>query len=650
MPAGRWHVGLFCIRTTSVNRGRRRSQRRTILISLRGLAVWSLLLSLAAYLGGAAALHAWYDRSPHNRITYADLTLPHRWHDLVRLRGATLIAESRADFAEGNFQNGFAKLRGGLARHPHDPEARLLLAQLYTRLRLRPQARETLLAGLDGPYPGDTHLRGALSLLATADDPDTVLDYVRRAEALAAKQNPPPPAADLRLLNHHALLALRELDRLPEAAERAARHDPVLAEQLRAQHLIDTGQPAEAVALMDALTSRHPRSAPAWIGAARIHRQAGDHARLDHALAQTRAINPASPAFAALVVTENRLARRDDHARAALEDYLFRHGGNPQDLRLLSAALADDGHPADLLRLEAFARELGYDRTPHQIARIKALLRQRDWPAMRAAAARLLAEQPPSDTRTARWAAIMELLASICAGDASGLQTRLTGIAFETPAALDFYRTLLDALVAAGRDPAADDILGLAEGLYPDSRYLASVRARIEDRRAARAAALAAEPAEPPPAVVSLADVRAAVETLVRDDRPAEALLTLRRTRRHHPDLLPAGHPWAAEQEILLAHAARDLGQLRFHLRDHLRVRAIAPDRVLDLARQWKHNAHDSAAMLALREILRAHPDHAAALHTLDAWTPKPEPEETADDPASDKTSPNRRPADTGTP
>ena len=79
--SGEWKLGLWG--THERNPG---SRIKDVTISGRGILKWISGLALAAYLAGTAVLYFWFERRPHNYVTYTDtLLLPWRCPSLVAI-------------------------------------------------------------------------------------------------------------------------------------------------------------------------------------------------------------------------------------------------------------------------------------------------------------------------------------------------------------------------------------------------------------------------------------------------------------------------------------------------------------------------------------------------------------------------------------
>lgn len=120
----------------------------------RILAVLGILAS-TSYLFLTIGLFTWVSRQEHNQIAYWDIALPHRWSQIDALSGKTKLIQASDDFEKGEYKTALFKLRSGLARYPHDLEARSKLAQLYMALKRPDFAIEILEIGFDYGYPED---------------------------------------------------------------------------------------------------------------------------------------------------------------------------------------------------------------------------------------------------------------------------------------------------------------------------------------------------------------------------------------------------------------------------------------------------------------------------------------------------------------
>ena len=645
VPAGRWHAGLVNLKIIPSTRNAPAAspttlaklwhdhRRHRLHLSLRGLLVWAAGAAFFAYLAGAAVLHDRLERaSAFNHVTYLDLALPTRWAGLDRLRGQALIAEGRSLLSGRRFNEGFSLLRLGLARHPADHQARLVLAQIYTSLRLAPQADKLLRDGLDHGYPGRASLEFSFSLAADADQPAHWLELCQLARARFDALPPDArPTDDSLWLDEQTVRALLANEHSAETLALVESRYPEthpFRREITILHLLAAGRAAEAATLAARWADQLPRAPEPLHLLVRARREAGDHPGMDSALDRLRALEPAKPDALLYALAQHQLAARPDSARAALEAILLRHGANPNLYATLATVFVECRDRPSLDRLEAELRERGLPLRPVHWSRLQLATANRDWPAVLAAANTLRAPAPApalSEEQTA-WLETAARLAQACLDASSGTQASLVEIIADRPGTLRLYKLILEALLDAGRASTARQILTLAEGPYATSVTLAALRPRLETALAA--SALAATPESPDTSASTFSSVEvleAAFVERIRNKDTDGALAVLAAARRARP-------AWFADSELRLDALelplrARGDDPLRLQLlaRGALARDTRAPDELLALARaiNAESPAHRAHAALLVKEILRHAPGHAAALAQLAAWEPR---------------------------
>lgn len=640
VPGGRWRAGLLNLKLIPrTNRAiaeraaalQAYSQHR-LHLSLRGVLIWCLSLGASAYFAGAAVLlHRLDSRTPHNRIGYLDLALPWRWKNLDGLRGEALIAAGREALAAGRFQEGFGLLRAGLAHHPEDAAARLDLALIHLRLRLPHRAIALLLDGLDHGYPGRESLEALFTLLRDANRPDALADACMRArQNLLALAAPAHPAADTRWLDEQTVRALVAAGRAPEALAVVENNytasDPFRREFTVAR-LLDTGRLDEAFALARSWAEEAPRSPEPLRLLAIAARHQGDHALMDETLHRLQRLDPARPEPLFYALVQQRLAGRTDAADATFEQILLRHGADPALYVALARVLAEISFPEGLDRLARECAERGLSPRPVLWARLELAHDARVWPEVEQLAAALAATTGPAFTEAQKtWLRTVTHLARACLDGTSGTQSALVETISDRPGSLSLYLRILEALLAAGRPTTARDVLVLAEGPYPESGALRDFRARLNTALAA--AADAAKPIAPTPgkhadALVSLEAFVVAFHAHADSQDAAGALALLAEARRARPDWLAPAAARLENLELPLHARGDDPLRLQYLARADLARDPRAPDAMLSLAQAAHLAGHEANARLLVKEILRAQPEHDAALAQLRAWTPE---------------------------
>lgn len=642
-PDGRWRLGLLNLhrlpdpaRPHIPSAGALPSYWRKYLhhglhVSVRGLLAWGAFAACVVWFAGAAVVLHRRDRAnPHNRVGYLDLALPTRWSGLDRLRGEGLSAQGGETIARGEFARGFGLLRLGVAKNPADHDARLELARLHAALRLRAQAGRTLHEGLAHGLPGRDYLEFAFALAADADRPEDRVALVRRArEVFHSEPGSAHRPADAAWIERELVKALRAAGRADEALAHLENTLPPAHPLRREQSLLallDAGRATEAAAQAEAWAAAEPRAPEPLRLLVRAHREAGDHAAMDDALARLRALDPAKPDALLYAYAQNRLAPRPGAARAALDELLFRHGASPAAHASAATAALELGDHEALDRLEAALRERGLSPRPVHWARLQLALSARDWHALLLHAEAVRASPGPGLGETQRaWLETAARLARACLDAASGTQASLVEIITDRPGTLRLYRLVLEALLDAGRPATARQILTLAEGPYPEARGILALRARIEAELAAAEPDPAPARGETPPGLLSAEALAAAFSSRIREEDTDGALALLAAARRARP-------PWFASAEArmealeLPVRARGDDGlRLRFLARAALARDREAPARLLALAREidGESPALRAHALVLVKELVRHSPGHGPALELLAEWEPR---------------------------
>lgn len=642
-PNGRWRAALFLLskRRTSGWQAKLNPTDRTLVVSLRGLLIWSLPFFVAAYFLGAVFLTRWYERTPHNRITYLDVISPTRWTHIGALRGKALIDDAGEDFKAGRVQTGFVKLRSGLARDPANAEARILLARWCTQFRLRPLAQRTLMEGCVHGYADTDHLRQAFALLAASDNPELVLEFGKQARAGLAALATPPPRSTVRLIDEQEMRALLALERPGEAARRIRETQPgddTLRTEAELADLLQRKEFETAVLRATGWAQANPNSDKIQRLVARVYRDAGRIPEMQTHLERLRALNPTSPGAAGFAVLQNLIAGQDAAARAHLDDYFFRFGADAASLNVLATAMADTHRDDMLARLEATVRDHGFDPSQVLLARLKAQLANHDWDRAQNTCHTI----EPLKKRLSKpgqiWFETATALIDACRDEGSGVQARLVSLVSRNPGSPKLYREVIDPLIAANRLDTARQIVGLAEGLYPDSRYLTTVRLTVAAGLERREAAIALNrpAAAAGPQFKDGAALLAELDRMAREGHPDEALRLLLHTRRNAPAWLAnLGHA-LTERELDLCVRSRDFPLLQLTIRNFLRATPDRGGRALELALRWHAADQKEASLLAVREIIKLYPDNDRAVKTLVEWTPGPlaPPSKTGTEPA----------------
>ena len=636
-PAQRrnWHLGLFSTPTaitssTSIHpQGLpvydQNARSDIINISLRGILLWTLACLFAAYFGGAALYQRWLDhKHPYNRIGYTDLILPARWKELPRLRAEATLDLGLARLKEKDYANAFPLLRFGLTRQPANIQARTALIHFYLAIRLRDQAEKLIPAAFDHGYPGAEFLSLAFSLYADAELHEDWLRSARLARALLA--NAPAGSAgptDAAWLEDQTLEALLAANRTEDALVALQKDSPSLPDDLRRRWqlhlLIATGRGDEALSAAQSWAEEQPRSTEAQTWRARAARLAKRPDLADDAFAVLRKLQGATFSNLLFSLSELLTAARAEEANTALEDLLFRHGGDLSIYQPLAAALVEAKAIPSLDRVANELNTLGHFPQPVLIARFELAFRAQEWTSVIELADTLQSSRLASLSPEQRaWITSARLLADACIEGSTGTQLKLVENVTDHPGTLRYYKRILSALLDARRTASAASILAIAEGPYSRSPSLQLLRERqitLQKEENARAPLPSNNPKSQ--TWTDFEAFKLDFNALLHDAKPDQALALLSAARRGRSDWIGTQASKLDALELPLAANSEDTPRLQFLARTTLARGTATADEIKALAQTLLAKNNPSSAALLLSEIVRHDPNHADALALL---------------------------------
>lgn len=600
----------------------------TVWVNTRTLLKLAAALLILAWLGGAAGLHAWLQRNPYNRVSFADLALPTHWSRLRDLRGQSYLAEAEAQLAAGRIGPAVAAFRAGLSRHPDAPGPRLALARIYAGAHDYPDLRALLLPGPGAPPA----TREALALLLTSaaqnDDLPTMIEACDLA--LTDRTLPTADRAWLRLQKAGALVGLR---RFPEAL--ATLGDPaglVGADERRLAvlALCETGEPDRAISLLRAWPL--PADSRPWQLRllALALRQAGRTDEMHSALQALIAADPAAlePRLAAL--EEYQHAGWRDAATRALQDAIDRFGTDSNAMSRL-IQLGADLHEPDLLRLcLEDLEERGQPAATVRAHLFFALLTHGDL----AAAGRTLAAPPAAnvdDRLDPPSANLLRALLGCLTADSPdaivSLRTALAASHFN----LRSYLDAADILSRHHRGLATLEVATAGLGVFPSSRRLASLRSAAQEKISAarvdsRLAAVSQPVATTSFQVGAIGSFLDELErTMNRQDwERATALITA--VRSASPSWLPQLEADLTWRDARIAFEKGNVDRVVFFLGERVRVRPREASRALGFVREYRARGDLESARRLLARLVREAPDFAPAQSLSAELNPRPAP------------------------
>jgi tetratricopeptide (TPR) repeat protein len=615
---GDWYLGLFGVYERDPG-----SRVKGHAVSVRGLAAWMAGLAVVGYLAAATALFWFWQRNPYSVLSYADALLrPVRGAVVHDKQGQAFIAQGTDALREKKWAEGVSLLRQGLAYHPGDLRARLTLAQFYFAINQRPAALKLLKEGLGREFPGRAYLQTLIDVAEQGEDYDFVVQLCDRQLPLLKGD---AALRDRRWLlgrKFAALLAGRHFADMLALTD--AEPPGAVTNENRVLALLGLGRTAEAAKFLAEWRGRPGTDAQQVLRLqVRTFREARQFDEMDRALAEFRAASPADPRTVVYSIVQSALAGRDEAAKKALDDYLFRFGGAKENLLLLAEPLAEVGSVPLLERCVAAAAERGYPASPFQVLLVQAQVQRGDWPA----AARGLALMPAPAGRDAAqvkmWRDWMQRLVDTAAAQNDAAPLALVEFLRSRPWPMRMFRQSIAALRLAGRWETARDVIALAAGAFPASAWLQAQRDEVAGEIAARQPApeTAAAATRLPGEKIYFQQLAELLRTSQWE--PAEQLMRAARGAKPAP-------AWLAARDADLRFAQMQISQARGERPEMLAAATLylngdndRSQKVLEMGRAaFAAGDKDSAIALA-KEVLRRSPDFPPAQRLLNEWQPK---------------------------
>lgn len=617
LEQARWRGGLFTFYSWTQG-----FPRSGLAVNMAGLLAWVLGLGAAGYLGIALAFTHWFRSQPHNRITFTDvLTWPMHRAQMAQLRGRAWLAQGQEAMAAKRWAEGVFYLRRGLEVCPDDLQARLVLGQFYLLTGQRPRAIDLLVAGPRYAVPSRAWLEAAFQLMAAGEDWGPML---RTCDACLARADAKFPLALRQRILARKAEALLGLERPAEALAVADIGDQADATELKTQQaraLLALGRVDEALVF---LTRWHEAARPAdRAGIQQLHvRALRESGRLDLMEQELNAICAANPTLApmAAFAVEQRV-RAGRGAAAALDDYIFRFGGNEPNLRLVVRLLADIPDVALCRRVAAEAAARGYPTSPYNAAVATALLRAGDFEELARAVQAMGPVFAKAEGGRSSWYDWIKGLAEDLVAPPGARGTTADYLA-KNLVSLEAHQLSVEALRRAGRLEAARDLLVISCQLYPESQRLRGEQASVARELAARVAAVAApamlQPATPVEAEVFFRRLDAA---LAAQDWPASRdMISAVRTSRMPPAWLGTADADLLRRELRINQALGDTAALQLAASLLLNAGSARADEVLAFARELDARGAKEDASILAKAVRAKYPDNDSAQELLANW------------------------------
>lgn len=615
---GRWWFSLFC-RYAS----RPGFPGSGLAISVRGLLVWAAIFGVLAYAGSVWIVSRSLRGVPAGEATWVDAAAwPLRRANINRLRGRAWIERGREALAAHRFAEGVFYLRQGLAGDPGDFAARLTLAQLALEIGDRVHGLALLADGPDHGLPNAESRRAVLVIGFDGEEWNFVATFVdrclRKMDTATAEERGELIAAKAK--------ALQMLGRGSEALDLLRTQRPPTKEvKIELVHtLLAQNRVNDAIAYLAdwRRTATGPVVSTVIRLQAKAYRLAGRMAEFDQALADLRANQPGEPQPAAFAVVELALAGRD--ARPALEDYLFRFGGKPANLRLVAESLSDISAVPLLQRLLTAATEQGLRPRALQIELALALLRQNDGPALGQLLNQMETQAAPGNGEGALWFEWMRRLSRALTSSEAGAQRQVVDFAVERSLSLRAYEDAISALRRAGRIDTALQVAIAARRRFTESPSLGASLQTLQREQAAQVAAkpAASTPREAiPDSDVFFGGLDHAVATAQWQDA-RDRVNKIRALRPPPPWLAPRDMD-LLRRELRIDRALGDVLALRLAATLLLQHGPEHIEELLAFARECDVAGDRADGLLIVKLILDAHPLNQPARTLSEAWEPK---------------------------
>lgn len=619
---GRWYFGLFGLYDRA--EGKREDG---VAISLRGVTLWAVAAVVAGYVAATAALWSFWQRNPYCLLTYADAFLyPVRRGEVAQKKGRAFIAEGQELVKANKWLEGAPLLRHGLTLYPADLPARQALAKFNVLLNQRAQAVKLLSEGLTNEFPGRTYLQSLFDLAEQGEDYGLVVATADRYLPILAK---PTQMVERRWLTARKFAALITDGRFADALAAAkAAESGEMASEHQVLALVGLGKPGDAVALLDGW-GKQPGADLRTVRRlqVRAYREAGRLDEMERALGELRSMTPADPRQSVYGIVQRALAGRDEAARAAQEDFLFRFGGSLENLRMLAEPLAEIGNRALFERCYGAARERGYAVQVFRVLFVHLLLQRGE----SADAAKVFAEAKPAPGKVLSpaeqfWFEWTGRLLDATSGPADAAQSSLVEFLRGRPWPMTVFRKSIEALRRVGRNETARDVVIVAEGLFPASKW-------IQEQKASLAVQLSTKPTVAAPGPVASAAPPATERRFFelldnhvtqRDWASGEKLIRELRSRRPAPSWFDAREADLRLAEVRINQGRGETPAMLASARLFLNGDTARAQRMIEIAKEFYAGGDRAGALALAQAILARTPDFSPAEQQIKLWKPAP--------------------------
>lgn len=616
--SARWRLGLWGFYERKVG-----YPDSGLVVSVRGILVYTLFMLLLGYVSVATAIFVWLDRKEYNHVTYADvLLLPIRWDEVQAKRGQTYLDGGMADLENKLWGQGMMKLRIGLARYPQALKPRLTLAQIYHYSQRHELAMKVMEEGFNASksYPGRQYLQSYFMLAQQGEDYTAILKacdrYLTSEEGL--------PEDEALWLLQQKVMALLQVKRADEALTLLNQApDTRMFKEQRVLVMLEMGEAEQALAYLGDWAEMVGETEQILRLQVRANREVKNIKAMNDCLMKLRELRPADPRSLAYGVIQQELAGESDMARATLEDFFFRFSGFYENMKMIAAPLAEIGATELLHECLIRSEEQGYEMYPLLMNMAEAQIKASDWAGALATIKRLDKMNNPDPKNRGGKENIQRLsyLAQLALNPTEGLQVLLLQSIDNRPFSFKVYRELAETLYRAERYETVLEVIARAEQKYPENDALAPLRQNATDTLAA----LAADQAEPiaikERVVFAENDFFARLDALMTAQDWTKASDLMREMQQSRPSWMKTRETDIYLKQIAIAHEADDVLGMSLAARLLLDGSLQRSQMLVDYAVELKGRGESEDALRLMKEVSRKSPNHALSRRYIKEWT-----------------------------
>jgi hypothetical protein len=344
IPEAKWRLSLLGLYHREV------PKRWHIVLSVRGILIWSTAAVAAAFFIGTATLAYVWSRTPHNKVTYADLVLPTRWSELRTKRGEGLIAEGIAELKAGRGSSAIMLLSHGVRLAPADHQARLTLAGVYIRIGHVQRGLHLLQRGLNHiPVPPKEYRELLFGTATHLEDYELILSLCDHLEKAVSRDD----VSTQRWLITQRAVALEQLKRYDELAALHRQHEaaPIFSLQTAwARAQAAQGSLQEALKEIQRDPSRFGLAEERYPLEISLYQSIDDHEGALRAVKAWQREMPIAPLPQLEEIIVLQRAGKHAEAERALVQYLFAYGAQSNAVLIAFKKLSELDN-ARLLRI-----------------------------------------------------------------------------------------------------------------------------------------------------------------------------------------------------------------------------------------------------------------------------------------------------------